>query len=55
MKGQEAVDAIDRDIAAVREIGGTGTPTVLINGMMVFGAARDSTSLEAMIREAIRD
>lgn len=48
------VPAIEADIAAVKEIGGRGTPTILVNGMML-GTERDSTYLSGIIESIIKD
>lgn len=44
--------AIERDIAAVKLPGGTGTPTVPVNDNLVGGPI-DSARLENLIQEAI--
>jgi protein-disulfide isomerase len=36
---EESVPAIERDIEAVARIGGTGTPTVVVNGWLLRGGA----------------
>ena len=47
------VPAIQADMAAVQEIGGTGTPTVMVNGLLI-DAGLDSLSLSATIQRMIR-
>lgn len=51
-KGPESSDVIDRDIAAVKALGGTGTPTVMINGLLL-GSAPDSTGWHALVGERL--
>lgn len=38
-ESSEPVPSIERDIEAVRNIGGTGTPTVIVNGWLLRGGA----------------
>jgi protein-disulfide isomerase len=48
----EPVPAIEADIAAVRELGGRGTPTILINGLLLTSAP-DSIELDELVRNAL--
>jgi protein-disulfide isomerase len=48
-----SVLAIDADVAAARVIGGHGTPTIVINGLMLAGAP-DSLMLERLVNQALR-
>lgn len=48
----DPVAAIERDVAAVEEIGGTGTPTVLVNGLLL-GSPADSLTLTKLVRVAL--
>jgi len=47
-------ERIEADIAAVRELGGRGTPTVVVNGILL-GAVPDSATLDRMVQEAIKE
>ena len=49
----EPVPRIEADVAQAREIGARGTPTVIVNGL-VLGAQRDSLFLGELIEEALR-
>lgn len=46
------VPAIEADIAAAREIGAMGTPTVIVNGTLL-ASGRDSLSLQTLIDETV--
>lgn len=48
----DPVPAIERDVAAVEGIGGTGTPTILVNGLLL-GSPADSLTLTTLVRAAI--
>lgn len=52
LDSDEAVPAIEEDIAAVMAVGGTGTPTLLVNNVLVPGI-RDSTFLEELVLDAL--
>jgi protein-disulfide isomerase len=47
------VQQIQTDIAAAEALGGRGTPTIIVNGMML-GSARDSLAIEGMILKVVR-
>jgi protein-disulfide isomerase len=47
------VPAIETDIDAAKAIGGTGTPTIVVNGLMLVGSP-DSTHLDEYVRTALR-
>ncbi len=46
------VPAIDSDIAAARRAGGAGTPTIIINGLLIHDLP-DSAGLDSLVRQAI--
>ena len=48
----DPVPSIERDMAAVEEIGGTGTPTILVNGLLL-GSPADSLTLTRLVRTAL--
>jgi predicted DsbA family dithiol-disulfide isomerase len=47
------VPAIEADITAAESVGGGGTPTVIVNNVLL-GGRRDSLSLAAIIQETLR-
>lgn len=47
---EEPVESIERDIAAVKALGGRGTPTILVNDRMIRSAP-DSITMEELITE----
>ncbi len=47
------VAVVERDIAAVEALGGTGTPTLLVNDLVLPGAA-DSARFDQYVRSALR-
>ncbi len=47
------VPAIETDVTAAKEVGGTGTPTLLVNDLMLPGAP-DSARLEKLVNQALR-
>jgi protein-disulfide isomerase len=49
----ELVAAIERDIAQAEDIAAPGTPTIIVNGLML-GMERDAEFLAELIEEAIR-
>jgi protein-disulfide isomerase len=51
---KEPVATIDADIAAARELGARGTPTLLVNGLMLPGAT-DSAHLAQFVQEALKE
>lgn len=46
----EPLTSIHQDVAAVREIGGTGTPTIVVNGLLL-NSVPDSLTLSALVAE----
>jgi protein-disulfide isomerase len=50
----ETVDAVNRGLRAARELGATGTPTLLINGRLLRGAP-DSAVFHQIISDALAD
>lgn len=50
----DPVDSIERDIAAAKELGGTGTPTVLVNDLLL-GSLADSLTLLKLVDDALRE
>ncbi|HEY4320132.1 MAG TPA: thioredoxin domain-containing protein [Gemmatimonadales bacterium] len=46
------VPSVEADIAAAKAIGGHGTPTIVINGMMIANSL-DSTRIDSLVRAAI--
>lgn len=50
--GPDAVAVIDRDVAAVTELGGTGTPTLMINELLL-ATVPDSLGLIKLVREQL--
>lgn len=52
IRGGQGRAAIDRDTATIHALGGTGTPTILVNGRMFKGLPVQSW-LEEVIREEI--
>jgi protein-disulfide isomerase len=48
------VPAIEGDIAAALEVGGYGTPTIVVNGLLIRSNV-DSLSLFKMVNEALRE
>lgn len=51
--GTAPVPVVQRDIAAAGALGGTGTPTLLVNDLMLPGAP-DSTRFDQYVRRALR-
>jgi protein-disulfide isomerase len=51
---QSKVPSIEADMAAASKLGGTGTPTIVINGLRLPGAP-DSTRLEQLVEAALRE
>jgi protein-disulfide isomerase len=49
---QQPVVAIERDLAEARRIGGTGTATIVINGMLIRAPYSDG-SLAAQVQKAL--
>jgi protein-disulfide isomerase len=47
------IPSIEADIAAAKAVGGRGTPTILVNGLMLAGLP-DSAKLEGYVQAAIR-
>jgi protein-disulfide isomerase len=47
-----SVPAIEADIAAAGELGAAGTPTIIVNGLLL-ASGRDSLSLQAIVEEAL--
>jgi protein-disulfide isomerase len=50
---QSPVKAIEADLAAARDLGAAGTPTVLINGLMLQ-TGFDSLSLARAVEQQLR-
>ena len=48
-----ASPAIERDEAAVKALGATGTPTVMVNGLLL-GAIPDEAGLRVLVRSALK-
>lgn len=48
----DAVMAIERDILAAKDVKGTGTPTIIINGLR-YNAVPDSTAFDQIVRKAL--
>lgn len=53
MQDTARVARIEADVLAAQEVGGSGTPTIVINGTLLRGIP-DSITLDAMIHDAIR-
>lgn len=53
LQGADTLPSIKNDIAAVLELGGRGTPTLLVNGLLLHSSP-DSLALGAVVEEALR-
>lgn len=49
----EDVPGIERDIRAARDVGGWGTPTVIVNGIRLIGGPRFEV-LDSVVRAELR-
>jgi protein-disulfide isomerase len=45
--------AIDEDVAAAKAIGGTGTPTIVVNGWLLTGGG-DRDRIDSLVQSALR-
>lgn len=52
IQDHEPVRRIEADIVAVQDLGGRGTPTVMVNGLIV--ARNDSIALEKLVIGSVR-
>lgn len=50
----DSIPEVSRDIAAAKQAGGTGTPTILVNGNRLPGAP-DSTTFDSVVTAAMRE
>lgn len=50
---EDPVPSIEEDIEAVHELGGRGTPTLLINGILLGGTPRTAAELEKRVLTAM--
>lgn len=50
----DPMETIERDVAAVEELGGAGTPTILVNGVLL-GSLPDSLELIERVADALRN